>query len=84
MVLISERALELACSNSSLFGAILSHFQDVFKHVDACAIGCYKKVIPFEKSQKFDCLTFSKIFFSIPFVNGPKTFGDDKTFVFGT
>ena len=43
---------------------------------------CPKKVLMFEKSPKFDYHpdyhTFSKIFFLISFVNGPKIFGDHK------
>ena len=46
--------------------------------------GVPKKVLPFEKSPKFDYEAFSKIFVLIPFFNGPKLFGDDKNFVFVT
>ena len=46
--------------------------------------GVPKKVLPYEKSPKFDYQAFSKIFFLIPFVNGPKIFGNDNFFVFGT
>ena len=46
--------------------------------------GVPKKVLLFEKSPKFGFKTFPKIFFFVPSANGPRMFGDDKNFFFGT
>ena len=46
--------------------------------------GVRQNVLTFEKSPKFGFHAFSKIFFLIPLVNGPKIFGDDENFAFGT
>ena len=69
---------------------LLLNFLKQFKEIQSInrlhcnPTGCLKKVVPFQKSPKFDYKTYHEMCSMISFVNYPNKFKDGKKFVFIT